>query len=445
MLRSGILAAGAAIIASVLTASAALADITILAWPGGPAEAALRKVVDNYNETVGKEAGSKATLLYFSRDNFFDKMLSDSAAGSKEFDVMLTATYNVGKYAPFMTPIDDLITEDVKKTFPQSALDSQSYDGHVYGIPMDLGVHFLYYRKDLIDKLLTDDAWKAKYTEIAKEKLGKDLTPKAPADWTWDDFIASALFFTKSINPDSPVKYGTVLQMKNLLFNIMVWQGSVASFGGDWRDKDGNITVDSDAYRKGLEIYKLIADEEATPGDSNSYEYAEANGAFGTGQVAFMLQWSAAYAELIDPKQYPSIEGKFDITHEPAGTEGPKTHFHALGLGLSKNSDKQEEAKKFLAYLASEPVITLYAKEGGQPPLNPELTAQVAEGRPDILAMGEYAAKYGKVMNGGTSAEALGIYTIMAENFTGYWNDAIDEDTAIKNVEEAMKKAFGKE
>ena len=62
--------------------------ITLLAWPGGPAEGALKKVVDNYN----KKTNNNVELLYFSRDNFFDKMLSDVASVSKEFYVMLTAT-----------------------------------------------------------------------------------------------------------------------------------------------------------------------------------------------------------------------------------------------------------------------------------------------------------------------------------------------------------------
>ena len=190
-----IAAAGAAVLSAALS-TAALADITILAWPGGPAEAALRKVVDKYNET----SDSKAELLYFSRDNFFDKMLADSAAGSKEFDVMLTATYNVGKYAPFMVPIDDLITDDVMKVFPQSAIDSQSFDGHVYGIPTELGVHFIYYRTDIFDELLSNDAWKAKYAEISKEYMGKAMEPKMPVDWTWDDFIASASRSTSRFN-----------------------------------------------------------------------------------------------------------------------------------------------------------------------------------------------------------------------------------------------------
>ena len=431
--------AGAAVLSAALS-TAALADITILAWPGGPAEAALRKVVDKYNET----SDSKAELLYFSRDNFFDKMLADAAAGSKEFDVMLTATYNVGKYAPFMVPIDDLITDDVMKVFPQSAIDSQAYEGKVYGIPTDLSLHFLYYRTDLIDELLSNDAWKAKYAEISKEYMGQAMAPKMPADWTWDDFIASALFFTQSINPDSPVRYGTVLQMKNLLFNIMVWQGSVAAYGGNWMDADGNITVDSDAYRTALDIYKKIAELEATPGDSNSYEYAEANGAFGTGQVAFFIQWSAAYAEFINADDYPAIAGKFDITHAPAGPEGPKTHFHALGLGINKASDKQDEAKAFLTFLASQDTMSMYAKEGGQPPVVDRIMQSVAADRPDMLMMGNNAANYGIVMNGSTAAQALGVYSNMAENFTAYWNGALDQDTAIANVVAYMKEAYGK-
>jgi multiple sugar transport system substrate-binding protein len=32
----------------------------------------------------------------------------------------------------------------------------------------------------------------------------------------------------------------------------------------------------------------------------------------------------------------------------------------------------------------------------------------------------------------------------MAENFTAYWNGALDQDTAIANVEAYMKEAYGK-
>ena len=52
MLRRKILAAAAAAVITTLGATAALADITILAWPGGPAEVALRKVVDQYKVAI---------------------------------------------------------------------------------------------------------------------------------------------------------------------------------------------------------------------------------------------------------------------------------------------------------------------------------------------------------------------------------------------------------
>jgi multiple sugar transport system substrate-binding protein len=327
--------------------------------------------------------------------------------------------------------------------FPQSAIDAQSFEGDVYGIPTDLSLHFLYYRTDLMDQLLSDTDWQARYAEISAEYLGEAMAPKPVDEWTWDDYLAASLFFTRSINEDSPVRYGTVLQLKNLLFNVMLWQGTAASYGGDWMDEAGNLTIDSEAYRTALDIYKTLVDAEATPADSVSYEYAEANAAFGTGQVAFMVQWSAAYAELIDPDQYPSVEGKFDITRQPAGSEGPRTHFHALGLGLNANSENKEEARAFLSYLATEDAMRQYTIGGGQPPVVERIMAEAAgDARPDMMMMADHTGKYGMVMNGGTSADALAIYTNMAEYFTGYWNGEIDKDAAIAGVESFMAEAF---
>ena len=418
----------------------AYANITVLAWPGGPAEGALKKVVDNYN----KSSDSQVELLYFSRDNFFDKMLADVAAGSKDFDVMLTATYSLGKYAPFMTPINDLINDEVLSTFSQGAIDTQTYQGKVYGMPTDLSLHFLYYREDLINELLENSSWQDTYASISSEYLGKAMKPKAAEDWNWDDFMAAALFFTRSINPDSPVPYGTVLQMKNLLFNIMIWQGTAASYGGDWRDADGNITIDSDAYRRGLKIYRALFDAEATPADSLSYEYAEANAAFGSGKVAFYTQWSAAYADFIKPGEYPAIEGQFTITHQPAGDMGPKTHFHSLGLGINANSEKQDEARAFLSYLGSNEAMSMFLIEGGQPPVTDPIMNAHAGDRLDMLMMAEHTAKYGKVMNGGTEGFAFSVYSNMAENFTAYWAGDMELDTAIANVTKFLEAEFAK-
>ena len=273
----------------------------MLGWPGGPEETALRAAAETYNAKPDVADADKVELIFFNRDGFFDKLQADLGAGSTPSTS--TCSPPTPSAATRRSWRRSSCRPRPRRSSATPVLATMQFDGKQYGVPTDLSLHFMYYRKDLIDELLSDPAAKAKYTEIAKEKLGKELAPKDPDQWTWDDFEATALYFTKEINPDSPTRYGTVLQMKNLLFNMMVLHSLPRSYGGDWMDADGKITVDSDAYRKGLELYKRLYDAGVTPEDSLSYEYAEANAAFGSGQVATMLQWNAAVGDLTTPRR----------------------------------------------------------------------------------------------------------------------------------------------
>jgi multiple sugar transport system substrate-binding protein len=296
----------------------------------------------------------------------------------------------------------------------------------------------MYYRRDLTDQLMSDAAWKTRYGEISEKTMGKKMEPKDPDSWTWDDYAATAMFFTKEMNPDSPTKYGTVLQMKNLLFNMMIWHSTARSNGGDWRDASGKITVDSPAFRTGLELYKKLYDAGASPKDSLSYEYAEANAAFGSGQAATMLQWNAALGDLDNKEKTPAVAGKIGTVAPPAGSAGRVTHIHGLGFGLNKNSDNKPAALKFLNWLTTAEAMELYAKSGGSPALTDAVVAKIAKERPDLTKFGALAGQYGFVMNGGTSAKALAIYELQAKEFTGYWSGAKTLDAALAETATGM-------
>jgi multiple sugar transport system substrate-binding protein len=153
----------------------ALADVTVLGWPGGPEEVALRKVAEVYNAKT--DISDKVKLIFFSRDGFFDKLQADLAAGSKDFDVNLLATYAIGRYAPFMDPV--ALPAAAKEVFDDKVLATMQYQGKQYGVPTDLSLHFMYYRKDLIDRLLSDEGWKKTYSDIAKDKIGRASMPTA--------------------------------------------------------------------------------------------------------------------------------------------------------------------------------------------------------------------------------------------------------------------------
>jgi multiple sugar transport system substrate-binding protein len=430
------LASTFAVAAMLGAASAADAAVTVVGWPGGPEETALRAVVEIYNARDDVAADDRVEVIFFSREGFWEKLQADLAAGTDAFDVNLLATYSIGRYAPFMEPIE--LSDEAEAVFGDAVLSTMQFEGAQYGVPTDLSLHFLYYRTDLIDELLADEAAHELYAEIAEAHLGEALTPKAPDDWTWDDYAATALYFTQAVNPESPTRYGTVLQMRNLLFNMMVWHSLPRSYGGDWMDEDGNITVDSDAYRRGLEVYKMLLDAGATPADSLAYEYAEANAAFSSGQVAAMLQWNAAAGELIDPETAPVTSDVTATVAPPAGPEGRFTHIHGLGFGLNANAANPDGARAFLAWLSTEEAALAYAENSGAPALTPEVVAEIADERPDLVQLGEYAGAYGFVMRGATSAEALSVYELQAREFTGYWAGDQDLDTALANVEAGM-------
>ena len=70
------------------------------------------------------------------------------------------------------------------------------YKGTFYALPFKPDVQLLFYRKDLFE----DEDIQADF----KEKTGNEL--KVPE--TIDELYETAAYFTKSLNPDSPVEYG---------------------------------------------------------------------------------------------------------------------------------------------------------------------------------------------------------------------------------------------
>ncbi len=418
------------------TTQPAQTQVTLLFWPG-PESQAMQKVIDAYNSGQGKTDGVTVKQLLFSRQGFFDKELTDLAAASTQFDLNLVTTYTLGSYAPYQSPIGSYVSPSALNMFIPSALDTLKYKDSLYGIPTDISLHFLYYRTDLINKLMSDANWQAKYSQIAQSVLGRTLQPKDPANWDWYDYLATTMFFTKSINPESPVPYGTVLQLKNIIFNIMIWDDVLLSNGGNWLDAQGQPSIDSTAARQSLEIYQLIIDKKATPPGSINYEFPGTNEAFGSGQAATAMQWNAAWPILNDPKQSPQVAGKVGIAPIPAGEAGHKTHIHSLGIGLNAASKNKEAAGKFLTYLGSESAMQTYAEAGGTPPVSSVLTG-MASSRPDFAKVAEYVDKYGFVEAGGTAPWAVPVYQILSDEFSAVWGGQTSIQAALSAAQSRM-------
>lgn len=383
----------------------------------GPEGDAMQELVKSYNSGQGKKDGIDVDVVPLSRGDTFGKEATLMSTKSADYDIYYTASYLIAQHKPYLEPID----LDESNYFDVAA-DALKVDGEQYGLPLDPSVHELYYREDLISDML-DDA--DTYGEISKDVLGETLEPKEPDEWDWDDYIASAAYFTKKYNDDSPTKYGTQLQAKNLVFNAMVWDDLLWSFGGSWLTDDDEPDLTSDAAQQAMEVYRTIYTKGLTSPDSGQAEFPETQAALSSGNAAFAVQWVAGYNELNDKEKSPKTAGKIGIAPVP----GNQSHAHFLAIGVNKYGDHVDESKKFFEWLDAPDVMSDYLEAGGIASM-PDVLDE--EDNPNMVALTD------TLENGSFTEPALprtfDIQTALAKDLSGAW-------VGNESISKALKKA----
>jgi multiple sugar transport system substrate-binding protein len=440
MLNKRITAIGAIVLSATLLAGCSATSkgaegdgtgtIKMVSWPG-PEGDAMAKVVKAYNADQGKKDGITVDMVLLSRQDTFSKETALMASKSSDMDVYWTASYNVGQYSPSLDALDGV---DTSNYFPV-AVDGLTYKDKLYALPLDVSNHFLLYRKDLVDNLLNDPAARAAYAKVAESVLGTAREPKDPNEWDLDDYKVMAAYFSKSENPTSPTEFGTILQAKNLLYNTMIWDDILWGFGGNWA-KDGTATLDSEAGKKAVSLYSDIYKNKWTSPDSAQAEFPETQAALQSGNVAFAIQWSAAFASLNDPAQSPDVAGKIAIAPVPGG----KTHVHALAVSLNKYSENKEASKTWLKYLATPEAMTQYAEAGGIPAMPQVLEAQTAI-NPAFAQVSETITKNGFAEP--VFPQTFQAYSKIAEGLSGAWVGQTPVDDAVKATNDELQQLLG--
>lgn len=357
-------------------AAEGVTNVRMVLWPG-PEGDAMQEVVDAYNAGQGQEDGIAVEMVLLSRDDTFARQATEIGSQSSNVDVYFVASYNVGFFAEGLSSLADLPLDEAD--YFDVAVEGLQVDGELYAVPLDVSNHFLYYRSDLIDQLLSDGAWQDTYRTISQEVLGEARDPRHPDEWEIDDYLAAAAFFSRSANPDSPTEYGTALQLKTSPFNITLWDDLLWGLGGGWVDDSGAATLDSAEAIQVTDVYRTIYEQEYTSPDASQAEYGETNAALQSGDTAFALQWSSATGELTDPEASPEIADTIALAPVPGAPH--RTHVHALAVSLNRHSENPEAATTWLSYLATPEAMDAYAKAGGIPSM-----PQVLEDNVDVNA-----------------------------------------------------------
>ena len=435
---AGILLAGCAPSTGTSTSASSVGStgsgkgaVKMVLWPGPEGEA-MGKVVEAYNKGPGAKDGISVEMTLLSRQDTFSKEATLMAAKSSEQDIYFVASYNVGQFANALDPLPKV---DATNYFPV-AVDGLKYQGQQYALPLDVSNHFLLYRKDLVDALLADTTKHAAYSAVAEKAIGEKRVPKPADQWDWNDYIAMAGWFTKTANPDSPTKYGTILPAKNLLYNTMLWDDVLWGVGGSWTTPDGKANLDTPEAIKAVGVYSTIYTKGYATKDSAQAEFPETQAALKSGDTAFAVQWSAGFAELNDPAKSPAVAGKIAIAPVPGG----KTHVHALAVALNKYSTNKAAATSFLNYLATREAMTEYAKAGGIPAMPSVLSANTSI-NPAFAQIATSIEKNGYSVP--VFPNTFQAYSKIAEALSAAWVGQEDAAAAVKKANAELQKLLG--
>lgn len=153
-------------------------------WTGADLEK-MTALVDDFNK------GQTAVKVNFTSQQWsqmFTKFLADYQAGATP-DVVAMHTFEMGQFVQMGVLDSDAIKSMGLKDsdYIKTAWDGSTFDGTLYGVPLDVNMHALYYNKDLFKKAGIDKAPSTKDEMIAAaQKLTIDANGKTAADSGFD-------------------------------------------------------------------------------------------------------------------------------------------------------------------------------------------------------------------------------------------------------------------
>ena len=380
----------------------------------GPEFEAMVPTAEYWNKNYADETGISVNIVAGSRVGYMDKIQSQLVSGFAEPDIVHLFNLFIGNLQPYLEPLDDYFKQDwvmngpegmdysVGMMFPIALETGKGLDGKIYMLPKDMSAVILYYRTDVV---------------------------KNPPE-TYEDFVAIAKQNTQSLNPNSPTKYGCIVQGKYELWTFCAGIENLWPLGYNIF-KPGSTEVapvHPDTW-KGFEFFEdLYKTGVLHPGIENA-EYPEVAAALESGAVAMAIQWNTNYHSITNCDNAPKVCDKIDIAPPPGyrnvdGSVDRAVYVQTLCLALNNASNYKEAAVKFMAWSCFGEGATLYAKAGGSSPVKhvwladdammpyPKLAAMVTEwGRPlpvyehmfEIVMIGSIWIQ--KVLIGEVSAE----------------------------------------
>ena len=240
-------------------------------------------------------------------------------------DVIWPAEFAAAGWA---LPLDSFFPAGEQRAFLPAPIAANSYDGHIYGVPMFVDAGMLYYRKDLLEKY--------------------KLSPPR----TWPELVRQArLILDQERDPYLTGYSAQFKQYEGLVCNMMEF---ILSNGASlWDERKLQSTIDSDKAKEAVRFVRdQIVGAIANRGIL-AYQEPESLALFTQGKAIFHRNWPYAWEASNDPQQ-SKVAGQVGIMPLPA-FPGQKSAATLGGwqLGISRFSRNAQLAWQFVDYMTS--------------------------------------------------------------------------------------------
>ena len=284
---------------------------------------------------------------------------------SGDIDVFLVDVVRPAQYAAagWATPLNDYYASEDEmmsalQDFLPGPVEADLIDGTLWALPAYTDAQFLYYRQDLLEKYGFEppQTWEELQTQAQTILEGE-------ADSTLQGFSYQ----------------GAAIEGANCTFLEPLWTA-----GGNWRDEEGNITVDSPEGMQVMDWYDETLASGITKPNIAETGTDDSRSEFQAGDVVFMLNWGYAWGRAQNDED-SQVKGNVGVAPLPVfGDNESATCIGGWQWVINNYSDSKDAAFELIDFLSSPESQRRFAVEASRIPARASLyeDATVLEAAP---------------------------------------------------------------
>lgn len=372
----------------------------------------LQELVNRFNEQ-NDQYQAKYREMPSDTGQYFDQLRTEFQAGQANIDLIGGDVIWTAQFAAngWILDISDRISDSERNKFLNAPIESNTFEGSIYGLPWFTDAGMLYYRKDLL------------------EKAG--LQPPK----TWEELKQTA----QQASQQEGVKNGFVFQGANYEGGVVngleyIWTHGSSVLEGD------KVTIDSQGSVAGLQTERSMVEDGIAPQAVASYKEPESHGVFLRGDAVFIRNWPYMYALAGDPEQSQIKQEQIGIV--PLPTAQGNDSFSGLGgwnFYINANSDSavQDAAFEFMKFATQPEQQKFRALQGSfLPTLTSLYDDQEIKEKVPVIELGREALESARPRP--ISPYYSDMSLTMAEQFNANLKGNVPSQEAVSNLQSEL-------